>query len=151
MFDICRFLCVFYDKIEHILIMGARNGREHFLKHKSKDHIYISTDDGDLGIKGNVVNAVETIYANKSFPSNTKIFSCGPPLMMEAVRKYSLKNQLDCDLALETIMACGIGICQGCTVEKKVNRLDNHSYRDRFALACIDGPIFSSNKIVTCE
>ena len=70
--------------------------------------------------------------------------------MMEAVRSYSLGNNLACDLALETIMACGIGICQGCTVERKVDQLAEHSYRSRFALACIDGPIFSTREIVAC-
>ena len=34
-----------------------------------------------------------------------------------------LLNNLKCDLALETIMACGIGICQGCTVERKVDEV----------------------------
>jgi dihydroorotate dehydrogenase electron transfer subunit len=70
--------------------------------------------------------------------------------MMEAVRLYSLKNKLVCDLALETIMACGIGICQGCTVEKKIENLTDHSYRNRFALACLDGPIFKASEIVAC-
>ena len=71
--------------------------------------------------------------------------------MMEAVRSYSLGNNLACDLALETIMACGIGICQGCTVERKLDKLADHSYRNRFALACMDGPIFTAEEIVTCE
>ena len=133
----------------HVLIMGARNEQEHFLKHEPEKRIYISTDDGSLGIKGNVVDAMQAIYSKQSLPDNAKIFSCGPPLMMESVRSYSLKNNLKCDLALETIMACGIGICQGCTVERKVDQLDN-SYRNRFALACMDGPIFNAKEIIAC-
>jgi len=137
--------------IEHILIMGARNGKEHFLQHKPEKQIYMSTDDGSLGIKGNVVDAVQCIYPTQNLPGNAKIFSCGPPLMMESVRSYSLKNQLKCDLALETIMACGIGICQGCTIERKVDTQVKHSYRSRFALSCMDGPIFSAEEIISCE
>ena len=136
--------------ISHLLIMGARNGKEHFLQHEPEEMIYMATDDGSLGISGNVVDAVQAIYLEQSIPANAKIFSCGPPLMMEAVRTYSLDNKLACDLALETIMACGIGICQGCTVEKKVDQLDDHSYRNRFALACMDGPIFSAEEIIAC-
>ena len=136
--------------IRHILIMGARNGKEHFLKHKPGEQIYMSTDDGSLGIKGNVVDAVKFIYSKNKLPDNAKIFACGPPLMMESVRYYSLKNQLKCDLALETIMACGIGICQGCTVERKVDKQLEHSYRSRFALSCMDGPIFSAEEIIAC-
>ena len=70
--------------------------------------------------------------------------------MMEAVHRYAIKNKLTCDLALETIMACGIGICQGCTVEKKVDQIETHSYRKRFALSCMDGPIFNAEEIITC-
>jgi len=137
-------------EINHIMIMGARNGKEHFLQHDPKEQIYMSTDDGSLGINGNVVDAIQSIFLNNILPDNAKIYSCGPPLMMEAVRNYSLENNLACDLALETIMACGIGICQGCTVEKKLDKLADHSYRNRFALACMDGPIFSVKDITSC-
>ena len=138
------------QNIDHMLIMGARNGKEHFLQHEPEKQIYMSTDDGSLGMKGNVVNAMHSIYSKQSLPDNAKIFSCGPPLMMEAVRSYALENQLKCDLALETIMACGIGICQGCTIERKVAESKDHSYRSRFALSCMDGPIFSAEEIVSC-
>lgn len=141
---------VFDQNIPHMLIMGARKGKEHFLKHEPDKQIYMSTDDGSLGMKGNVVDALYSIYSKQRPPENTKIFSCGPPLMMEAVRLYAHENQLQCDLALETIMACGFGICQGCTVEKKVDKQMKNSYRSRFALACIDGPIFSAGDIVAC-
>jgi dihydroorotate dehydrogenase electron transfer subunit len=137
-------------QIDHSLIMGARHKGEHFLKHEPQNKIFLSTDDGSLGIEGNVVDALISIYPNSNHPHNTKIFSCGPPMMMEGVRNYSLENQLECDFALETIMACGIGICQGCTVERKVTESNSHSYRNRFALACMDGPIFSGREIISC-
>ena len=71
-------------------------------------------------------------------------------MMMEGVRNYSHENKLDWDLALETIMACGFGICQGCTVEIKAETNGAHSYRNRFALACLDGPIFNAAEIISC-
>ena len=137
-------------QIDHNLIMGARHKGEHFLKHEPQNKIFLSTDDGSLGIEGNVVDALISIYPNSNHPHNTKIFSCGPPMMMEGVRNYSLENQLECNLALETIMACGIGICQGCTVERKAESNGQHSYRNRFALACLDGPIFNAEEIISC-
>ena len=57
-----------------------------------------------------------------------------------------MKNNYDCQLALETIMACGIGICQGCTIEKKSSNI-SHSYRNKYALACIDGPVFNIEEL----
>ena len=103
-----------------------------------------------MGITGTVVDALRSIFPNGDYPSGCKIFSCGPPMMMENIRSYSLQNGLECDLALETIMACGFGICQGCTVEKKVATADKHSYRNKFVLACMDGPIFNAEEIVSC-
>ena len=136
-------------KIKHYLIMGARNSREHFFEHNLKDRVFLSTDDGSIGVKGNVVDALNELFNNKL--SESKIFSCGPPMMMESVREFALKNKIKCDLAVETIMACGIGICQGCTVEMKVNENKlKHTYRSRFALACVDGPIFAADDIVRC-
>ena len=43
--------------------MGARNKDEHFLKHSIKGQSYciLTTDDGSLGIKGNVLNGIDVI------------------------------------------------------------------------------------------
>tara|TARA_A100001015_G_C15017620_1_gene726293 strand:- start:829 stop:1626 length:798 start_codon:yes stop_codon:yes gene_type:complete len=136
-------------KIEHYLIMGARHTREHFLDHNEKKRILLSTDDGSIGVKGNVVDVLN-LFIRDNY-KNYKIFSCGPPMMMNSVSDFASKNNMSCDLAVETIMACGIGICQGCTVERKLNKnAKKHSYRNKYALACIDGPIFSASDIQKC-
>jgi len=129
--------------IKHILIMGAKTKKEHFMNHDEKKDIFLSTDLNNYGIKGNVVYALEKISAD--IKKDIKIFTCGPPGMMKGVSIYCKNNKIDCDLALETIMACGIGICQGCTIvrnEKSIN-----TYRNHYALACIDGPIFNIEEI----
>ncbi|MBS82555.1 MAG: hypothetical protein CMD65_00275 [Gammaproteobacteria bacterium] len=133
------------NSIEHFLVMGARTKKEHFIKHDPKNKIYLSTDIEEYGIKGNVLEAVKH-FIDKLDKKKIKIFSCGPPGMMKAVADYSLKENIKCDLALETIMACGIGICQGCTVTLNNNCNDN-SYREKYALACLDGPIFNVKDI----
>ena len=127
--------------------MGARSHMEHFLKHDLDKRIMLSTDDGSAGLKGNVVDALKTL---KLDCENIKIFSCGPPLMMESIKEYANINKIDCDLALETIMACGFGICQGCTVEFCIDSKQDHSYRSKFGLVCLDGPIFNAKDIRTC-
>ena len=90
------------------------------------------------------VKADKIILNDISLP--IKIFACGPHGMLKAIYDYSIKNNYDCQLALETIMACGIGICQGCTIEKKCED-DLHSYRNKYALACIDGPVFNIEEL----
>ena len=128
-------------KIKHILIMGAKTKEEHFMKHNIDNHILLCTDKGGLGIKGNVLVPLHEIIKNNE-TDDIKIFSCGPSPMMKAVAKFSIDNTIECDLALETIMACGIGICQGCTIVKN-NDESNNTYRNKYALACMDGPIFN--------
>ena len=128
-------------EIKHILIMGAKTKKEHFMNHDVDNHILLCTDKGGLGIKGNILTPLNEITKNIKV-DDFKIFTCGPPGMMRAVAEYCLKNNIDCELALETIMACGVGICQGCTIIKNSNIKDN-TYREKYALACIDGPIFN--------
>jgi dihydroorotate dehydrogenase electron transfer subunit len=70
--------------------------------------------------------------------------------MMEAVRLFSGKENIPCDIALETLMACGFGICQGCTMEFKERELGKDSYRNRFGLVCLDGPVFNAKEIKSC-
>ena len=144
------FLHNYFKKISipHHIVMGARNRKEHFLKHSIKEQFYsiLTTDDGSLGIKGNVLNGIEIIKNIKE----CKIFVCGPPMMMESVKLFSEKKDIECDVALETLMACGFGICQGCTVEFENNNKNQHSYRDKYGLVCCDGPVFNAKDIKTC-
>jgi len=134
--------------IKHHMIMGARNKDEHFLKHSVDEnhHCILTTDDGSLGVEGNVLDGIKLIDNLEG----CKIFVCGPPLMMESVKLLSEKENILCDIALETVMACGFGICQGCTVEFKNNKTEEHSYRNKYGLVCCDGPIFNAKDIKTC-
>ena len=134
---------------EHCMIMGTRSKAEHFIEHQEDDLILMSTDDGSYGVDGTVIDALESVIDRCG--SNIKIFSCGPAPMMDAVKRYASARSISCDLALETIMACGIGICQGCTVELSPSQDESsHSYREKYALVCIDGPVFSSEDIEKC-
>ena len=133
--------------ISHTLIMRAQSKRDHFIEHQPEKSIYMATDDGSVGIKGNVIDVLDSLCSKDKL----KIFSCGPPAMMEALKVYSNINNIKCDLALETVMACGIGICQGCSVELEGNKENKHSYRDKFSLVCMDGPIFDAKKVKTCH
>jgi len=131
--------------IKHSLICGAKTKNEHFLLHEPDRNIFLSTDEEEYGIKGNVLNAIDTILKKQDLDS-IKIFSCGPHGMLKAIHQYSISNNYECQLAMETIMACGIGICQGCTVVKECSD-HSHSYRNKYALACIDGPVFNAEEI----
>ena len=136
------------EEIKHTLIMGARDVEEHFLHHSTKNNIILTTDNGSTGIKGNALDGLK--YKIGKDIDMYKIFVCGPPLMMESILIFCKGHKILCDVALETIMACGFGICQGCTIEFNQSQLKNHSYREKYGLVCCDGPIFNSSEIKTC-
>ena len=54
--------------------MGARTGKEHFLNHDPEKFIYMTTDDGSLGIKGTVIDALNLLDDGMH---NKKIFLHG--------------------------------------------------------------------------
>lgn len=100
---------------------------------------HISTDDGSLGFHGTVVDAVRG-YLQSTNPQRMKIFSCGPTPMLRSVGALAREFGIPCEVSLETEMACGVGICQGCVVEKK-------NSAQKYALTCKDGPNFFIDEI----
>ena len=132
--------------IRHALVLGARTHSEHFLVHNVGEARILTTDDGTTGIKGTVLDGVEEVLKTAR-PSAVKLFACGPSPMMEAVRVLAVERKYACDLALEQIMACGFGNCQGCVVERKHGPKTGPTYRHRFALVCKDGPIFNAREL----
>ena len=106
---------------------------QNFLPNK----VHFSTDDGSFGFKGFVT---ENFQSQQKAVQFDKIYACGPNLMLNEVKNIALNNKVDCELSIETIMACGIGICQGCVVQKNTKE---HAY----FLTCVDGPVFKAKDI----
>jgi dihydroorotate dehydrogenase electron transfer subunit len=69
-----------------------------------------------------------------------KIFACGPSVMLKALAELACRKDICCEVSLEGQMACGIGICQGCPVERSGDILN-------YALVCKDGPTFLTTEI----
>ena len=128
--------------IEHQLIMGARARAEHYLSHEPENAITLATDDGSLGIKGTVLDGIAAVRERLGRDRIT-IYGCGPTPMLAALQAFVRDHELACQLSMETIMGCGFGICQGCTVElTRPPDPPPHSYREHYQLACLDGPVF---------
>ncbi|MEI7811785.1 MAG: dihydroorotate dehydrogenase electron transfer subunit [Ignavibacteria bacterium] len=102
-------------------------------------NIIVSTDDGSLGFKGNVIELLqENIHQLTS--SKIKLFGCGPTVMLRSLKEFALSNNFECEISTECAMACGFGICQGCPIEA----ID----KDGYYLVCKDGPVFDVKKVV---
>lgn len=120
-----------------LVFIGART-KEYLLKKYLHDPI-IATDDGSEGYKGDVVSLLNG-YILKNPQKNYKIYACGPTPMLIAIVNLAKKFNIKCEISLETMMACGIGICQGCAVKVK-------NEKEKYALSCINGPVFSASDI----
>jgi dihydroorotate dehydrogenase electron transfer subunit len=98
----------------------------------------IATDDGSEGYKGTVLGLFNE-KIKKEQRNQIRIFACGPNAMLSAVQKYCIENEYDCQISIESAMACGFGICQGCPVVSA----EDESY----LLVCKDGPVFDARAI----
>ena len=95
--------------------------------------VYVTTEDGSMGEKGFVTN--HSILNQERFD---RISTCGPTPMMKAVARYARQNNVDCEVSLENLMACGLGACL-CCVEKTT---------EGNLCVCKDGPVFNIKKLL---
>lgn len=104
------------------------------------ENVSIATDDGSQGTRGTVVDLLSADLG-KEGRNRIKIFGCGPSKMLSALAAYARSVGVRCEVSLETEMACGVGVCQGCPVEKRTGS-------KKYALSCTEGPNFDVNDIV---
>ena len=120
-----------------IVCLGGRTSADILCAHIFKTfdlNIFTTTDDGSLGEKGIVTQPLKKWLASKQ---PDIIYACGPMPMLRAVAGIAKKNSLPCEVSIETIMACGLGACLGCAVNK-------NEKTDTYQHVCIDGPVFDA-------
>lgn len=103
-----------------------------------------ATDDGSFGHHGLVTSLMETMLADGRIREGETVFCCGPDPMMEAVAALCRDRGLVCYVSLETYMACGYGVCNGCTVEVCGERFGDWPY----SKTCFDGPVYRADELV---
>ena len=129
---------IFSDKKEIHTFIGGRSS--HDVIQYGLKNIYISTDDGSLGFKGNVIELLKN-KINNFDKSELKIFACGPTPMLKALKEFALNEKIECEVSTECGMACGFGICQGCPIQSANDE-------NKFLLVCKDGPVFNVKDII---
>lgn len=131
--------------IKPTVIVGYRDA-ELFLNHDLTKYanLLIATEDGSVGVKGNVFNVVDSLNIKMDV-----IMACGPMPMLRAIKKYTIdeKNNgrdVSAYISLEERMACGVGACLGCVC--KTTKEDHHSHVNN-ARICTDGPVFNAEDV----
>ena len=107
--------------------------------------VLAATDDGSLGFAGNVVQCLEHEWQAQRVPRDVRLLACGPEPMMAAVARLATERELDCWLSLETLMGCGVGICNACAVPTVA---DGERGAWPVAKCCVEGPVFDARSIV---
>jgi dihydroorotate dehydrogenase electron transfer subunit len=100
--------------------------------------VLLATDDGSQGLHGLVT---ELLAQQISGPAS--IYTCGPTPMMKGVAALARQRQWPCQVSLETMMACGMGACLGCTVQ----RAGIDETERKYVHVCKDGPVFEAGDI----
>ncbi|HHT77573.1 MAG TPA: dihydroorotate dehydrogenase electron transfer subunit [Clostridiaceae bacterium] len=113
-----------------------------FIDSELTDNCLVATDAGDFGVKGNVLDALDTIPFEKI--RDSVVCAVGPEIMMKNVALWAESKGLVCYVSLEKRMACGIGICLVCTCKTKSDK--DPGYENK--RCCKDGPVFLSTEVI---
>jgi dihydroorotate dehydrogenase electron transfer subunit len=90
------------------------------------DEVLWATDDGSRGSHGSAVAAVPDGVG--------AVLACGPNPMLSAVAE----RWPDAQVAVETYMGCGTGVCLGCAVPLLAGGYDR---------ACTEGPVYRAAEV----
>lgn len=124
---------------EKNIVLGFRD--ETFLLEdlEPRGEVYIASEDGKNGVKGNVLDAIREYEIKGDI-----IYACGPTPMLRAIKEYAFANHMEAQLSLEEKMACGIGACLACVCQSA--EVDGHSHVHNKRI-CKDGPVFDAREV----
>jgi dihydroorotate dehydrogenase electron transfer subunit len=110
----------------------------------------ITTDDGSYGFRGFVTQALEQ-YLDANRSRSLVIYTCGPEPMMKRVADIAAARNIECQIAVERAMACGMGTCQSCCIRVRKPDPSQPPLVGRdwcYRLACTDGPVFRGTELL---
>ena len=102
------------------------------LEHIKPNKLTITTDDGSVGVHGMLpVALTEQALRDGNYAA---VYACGPTPMLAYIKKVSEACNIPCFLSMEAHMACGVGVCLGCTIQTSEGK----------KRCCKEGPVFDS-------
>jgi dihydroorotate dehydrogenase electron transfer subunit len=126
------------------LLFGARAARELvFLSAFRSLEVPLSfaTEDGSRGARGYVTRLLEPALAGPG--PKPRLYACGPTPMLAAVGSMAVASGAECELALESQMPCGLGVCLGCVVP-----FPGDGDGPIFRRICVDGPVVKAGTVL---
>lgn len=125
--------------LECDVIVGARTQSLLFYLDKLgavTNNLYIATDDGTMGEKGNVNTVLERLVKEEG-KHYDEITAIGPMIMMKFVAMKAAELDIPCVVSLNALMVDGTGMCGACRV----------TVNGQTRFTCVDGPEFNAAHI----
>ncbi len=120
-------------------IIGARNKDLIILEDRMKEYarnVYITTDDGSYGFKGNVNDCIKDLVLNQGKKYDL-IIAIGPMIMMKFVCILTKELGIKTIVSMNPVMVDGTGMCGACRL----------SIGNEVKFACVDGPEFDGHLV----
>ncbi len=115
------------------VVLGFNTASEVFWKDEFEAlgvPVTVTTVDGSMGVKGFVTSAMDGDF--------DYVYTCGPEPMFKAVYKVLDEKGLSGQFSFEERMACGFGVCMGCSCKTKYGN----------KRICKDGPVLVKEEII---
>ncbi len=137
------------------LLVGLDEARTRIVKRGGRLHL--ATDDGSRGLRGNVVQVLERLAPRLAAP--LVIHACGPHAMLSAIARWATAHGAEAWLAMESVMACGTGVCRGCPLPRSAQARERVLAagaasgaaalrgNPEWAMCCTDGPVFEARDL----
>lgn len=104
--------------------------------------VHIATNDGSLGSKGLVTDALDEWLNSRSESREIELFTCGPHAMLQAVGERAIARGCRGWISLDRPMGCGVGACLACV--QKMRAADGGW---EYLRTCKEGPVFECRDI----
>lgn len=121
------------------VIIGARNKSLIILEEEMKKvaaNVYVATDDGSYGFKGNVNDKIKDLVENEG-KTYDQVVAIGPMIMMKFVCLLTKELGIPTIVSMNPIMVDGTGMCGACRLQ----------VGDEIKFACVDGPEFDGHLV----
>jgi ferredoxin--NADP+ reductase len=99
-------------------------------------NLYIATDDGSYGFKGNACDQINDLVKNQG-KEYTRVIAIGPMIMMKFVALLTKELNIPTIVSMNPIMVDGTGMCGACRLQ----------VGDEIKFACVDGPEFDGHLV----
>jgi dihydroorotate dehydrogenase electron transfer subunit len=129
------------ESVGLVLFLGGRTRDEVVCEAEFRKlgvEVIVTTDDGSYGTQCLLTTPLEDRVRQKK---PDLILACGPKGMLSCVAGIAGRYEVPCQVSLETMMACGMGVCLGCA-------LPDASEPSKMLHACMDGPVVDATRVV---